>query len=91
LPEPGHPEEPAVEDLEEGLDMWDIIQSLLANERERRVAYLLFHCNLRPREIVRRCAPEFTDVQEIYHLRRNIMERLLRDSEQIRWNLDGEE
>src|SRR5215472_16106251 len=54
LPEPGHPEEPAVEDLEEGLDMWDIIQSLLANVRERRVAYLRFHCNLRPREIVRR-------------------------------------
>jgi len=89
LPEPGYPEEPAVEDHEEDQDMWDIIRSLLSNERERRAAYLLFHCNLKPREILRRCPQEFSDVQEIYRLRRNIIERLIRDSDQIRWRIDG--
>ncbi len=91
LPEPGYPEEPAVEDHEEDLYMWEIIQSLLASQRERRVAFLLFHCNLKPREIVRHCTQEFADVQEIYRLRRNILERLMRDSDQLRWKIDGEE
>ena len=91
LPEPGFAESPAVEDQDDGQELWDIIRSLLANERERRVAYLLFHCNLKPREIVRRCTQEFSDVQEIYRLRRNIIERLLRDSDQIRWKIDGTE
>ncbi len=59
--------------------------------RDLAVAYLLFHCNLKPREIVRRCPEEFSDVQEIYHRRRNITERLLRDSDQIRWKIDGTE
>ena len=91
LPEPGFAESPAVDDQDDGQELWDIIQSLLPNERERRVAYLLFHCNLKPREIVRRCTQEFSNVQEIYHRRRNITERLMRDSDQIRWKIDGTE
>ncbi len=87
LPEPGFPDELAVEDHKEGQDLWEIFQGLFANERERRVAYLLFKCNLKPREIVRYCSQEFSDVREIYRLRRNIMERLQRDSDQIRWQL----
>ncbi len=88
LPEPGFPDEPAVEDPEEeDQRLWEIIQDMLPKERERRLAYLLFHCNLKPREIVRRCPQEFSEVQEIYRLRRNIVERLLRDSDQIRWKM----
>ena len=88
-PEPGFADadEPTVEDHEEDLEVWEIIKNLLPNERERRVAYLLFYCNLRPREIVRRCPLEFSEVQEIYRLRRNILERLMRDADQIRWRL----
>ena len=90
LPEPGCPDEPAVEDHEEeGQGLWETIQDMLPNERERRVAYLLFHCNLKPREIVRLCPQEFSKVQEIYRLRRNIIERLLRDSDRIRWKITG--
>jgi DNA-directed RNA polymerase specialized sigma24 family protein len=89
LPESGFPDEQAVEDHEEGQGMWEIIQSLLSNKRERRVAYLLYHCNLKPREIVRRCPQGFSNVQEIYRLRRNIMERLMRDADQIHWRLSG--
>ncbi len=88
LPEPGFAdEEPAMEDQNDGQELWEIIQNLFSNERERRVAFLLFQCNLKPREIVRRCSQEFSDVREIYRLRRNIMERLLRDADQIRWKM----
>src|SRR2546428_761126 len=52
--------------------------------REQRLAYLLYHCNLKPREIVRFCQEEWPDVQEIYRLRRNILERLLRKTDQLR-------
>ena len=88
LPEPSLPDEPTVEDHEEeDRGLWETIQDILPNERERRVAYLLFHVQLKPREIVRLCPQEFSNVQEIYLLRRKIIERLLRDSDQIRWRL----
>ncbi len=90
LPDPAFAESLAVEDQDDGQELWQIIQSLLVNEREQRVAFLLFHCNLKPREIVRHCTAEFSDVQEIYRLRRNIIERLLRDSDQIRWKILSE-
>jgi hypothetical protein len=60
---------------------------LLPNDRERRLAYLLFHCHLKPREIVHFCFEEFNEVQEVYRLRRNIFERLLRSADIIRWRL----
>ena len=64
--------------------MWEILQRVLPSEREQRLAYLLYHCNLKPREIVRFCQEEWPDVQEIYRLRRNILERLLRKTDQLR-------
>jgi len=75
LPEPGFPGEPVVEDSMDSGEVWEILQKILSDVRERRLAYLLFHCGLKPREIVRFCPREFTDVHEIYRLRRNIMER----------------
>ena len=57
----------------------------------RRVAYLHFHCNLEPREIVRLCPDEFKNEDEVYRLKRNIMERVLRNADKIRWRLsDGD-
>src|SRR6266581_3220543 len=53
-------------------------------------AYSLYHCNLKPREIVRLCPQEFHKVEEIYRLRRNIIERVQRSADQIRWKLNGE-
>jgi hypothetical protein len=87
LPEPGEPGEPFAEDSHEGCEVWEVIQNLLPGEREQRVAYLLFHCSLKPREIVRFCPEEFSEVKEIYRLRRNIMERLLRHTDYLRWQL----
>ncbi len=80
LPGPGEPE---VEDNIDFSEVWEILKALLPNGHEHRVAYLLFHCGLKPREIVRFCPQEFRDIREIYRVRRNIMERLLRKTDQL--------
>ncbi|WP_220194141.1 hypothetical protein [Ktedonospora formicarum] len=82
----GH-EEPFVEDRYHENELWDVIQTILPGEKERRVAYLHFHCNLKPREIVRYCPGEFSSEDEIYRLKRNIMERILRNADKIRWRM----
>jgi DNA-directed RNA polymerase specialized sigma24 family protein len=87
LPGPGEPGEPLVEDRTDNGEVWEILQMMLSNPREQRLAYLLFHCGLKPREIIRFCPQEWNDVQEIYRLRRNIMERLLRNADHLRWRL----
>ncbi|WP_376797608.1 hypothetical protein [Thermogemmatispora sp.] len=66
---------------------WESIQSLLPHERERRLAYLLYYCGLKPREIVVRCADEFSDIKEIYRLNHNLIDRLRRNRERLRWLL----
>lgn len=92
LPEPGHPQpsELASEDYAYEYDLWDAIKNLIPAPREQRVAYLLFHCGLKPREIVHFCKNEFPDVREIHRLRRNIVERLLRHADTIRWRMSDE-
>jgi hypothetical protein len=91
LPEPDFAGEPIAEDLSRSPGLWEAIRGMLPSEREQRLAYLLYYCNLKPREILRVCPQEFSNVQEIYRLRRNIVERLERDVDQIRWKLRGEE
>jgi hypothetical protein len=91
LPEPGEPGEPYVEDRIDSSEVWEILQKMLPSEREQRLAYLLYHCGLKPREIVRFCQEEWSDIQEIYRLRRNILERLLRNANQFRWRFHLQE
>jgi hypothetical protein len=55
-------------------DIWALIARKLSNERERRMAYLLFQCALKPGEIVAIFPNEFCDVKEISYIRRTIME-----------------
>ena len=87
LPEPGETGELIAIEQDDGREFWEVIKSLIPDKRQQRVAYLLFHCRLKPREIVHYCSEEFSDVQEIYRLRRNIFERLLRNANYIRWRL----
>lgn len=57
--------------------VWGKLQAALSNERERRLAYLLYHCGLHPAEIVC-CSPqEWSDVREVARLRRSILARLM--------------
>ena len=67
-----------MEDGTDNSEVWEILQMILSNPREQRLAYLLFHCGLKPREIIHYCPQEWSNVQEIYRLRRNILERVLR-------------
>ncbi len=87
LPEPGGPGEPYIEDVTSDSEVWEIIQTMLSNKREQRLAYLLFYCGLKAREIVRYLPQEWSDIHEIYHMRRSIIERLLRNADQLRWRL----
>jgi hypothetical protein len=60
---------------------WERMQQMFPDVRELRVAYLLFHCNLSSRDIFCFAPQEFRDVQEICHLRRHILERILLHSD----------
>jgi hypothetical protein len=70
--------EPEGENDENAGTLWETIQRMLPNEREQRVAYLLFHCGLQPGEIVRGNPQEFSDVQEVARFRRTIIARFVR-------------
>jgi len=82
-PVPGLAGGPHVEDQMDSNEIWEALQTLLPSEREQRLAYLLYHCGLRPREILHCYPQEWSDVQEIYRLRRTIVERLLHDADSI--------
>ncbi len=90
LPELGFAGEPAVEDQDEGSELWEVIRDMLPSERERRLAFYLYHCNLKPREIVRLRPQEFPDVNEIHRMKRNIVDRLARNADLIRYKLSSE-
>jgi hypothetical protein len=87
LPGPGEAGEPQAEDNSESDEVWEVLKTMLSNPREQRIAYLLFHCGLKPREIVRVCPQEWSSTGEIYALRRTIMQRLLRNADHLRWRL----
>jgi DNA-directed RNA polymerase specialized sigma24 family protein len=82
----GEPIAPEAEE-EDYTELLAAILKLLPNAKEKRLAYLLFHCGLKPREIVLHCPQEFNTVKDIYRLRRNIVERLQRHTDLIRWQL----
>ena len=63
--------------------VWERLHKNLLNVREQRLAYLLFHCGFKPGEIVHCCPQEFSDMCEIYRLRRNIIERILRNVDHL--------
>jgi hypothetical protein len=58
-------------------EQWELLQRILPDAREQRLAYLLFHCGLSPREIVRTCPQEWSSEADIYPLCHTIMQRLL--------------
>jgi hypothetical protein len=92
LPGPDSPDELVVEDSYHESEWWSVIESMLIDGRERRAVYLLYHCGLKPKEIVLRCPGEFANEHEIYRLRRNALDRLKRNSDKLLhklgWQLD---
>lgn len=79
-PTPGEPGKPHVDDHPDTSEIWARLQTMLDDQREQRLAYLLYHCGLKPNEIVRFYPQEWSDVQEIHCLRRTILQRVLRNA-----------
>jgi len=76
---------------DESNQRWEVIKGFIPNAREKRLAYLLYYCGLKPRQIVQLLPREFNDVHEIFRLTRNIIDRLRRNKDRLRWLLgDGE-
>ena len=69
----------AVHDNSDGV--WNNMLTLLSDTREQRLAYLLFHCGLKPEEIAHFYPQDFSDVREISSLRHNIIEQVLLNEE----------
>jgi hypothetical protein len=90
-PGTGSPDEPVAHEEDDGRELWEVLQSFLPTKREKELAYLLYHCNLKPREIMQHRPGLFKDVSEVYRLRRNIIDRFERNKDQIRWRLSDEE
>ena len=83
-PDTYHSGAPTTEDNYGSSEVWDNIKGQLSNKRERRLVFLFYHCNLKPKEIVRNYPEEFSGIQEIYQLTWNIMERLIHNRDQSR-------
>lgn len=70
------------EDQNDQSELWEKLTGMLASERERRVAYLLFHCGLKPQQILHYCPQEFDDVHEIYCIQIKIFKCFARNTDQ---------
>ena len=62
-------------------EVCDRLQARLSNQREQRLAFLLYHCGLEPGEIVRCCPQQWNDINEVAHLRRSIVMQLMKSPE----------
>ena len=80
---PHEAEERLIQKKAAGSEVWALIQESIHSPREQRLAFLLFHCGLSPREVLQYCSREFDDLHEISHLRYSILEHLLRRTDQF--------
>jgi DNA-directed RNA polymerase specialized sigma24 family protein len=71
------PEAEAVAQMEVQ-ELWEVVWSAVADERERVVLYESFVLGIPPRELVRRRGDLFSSVEEVYNAKRNLLSRLRR-------------
>jgi hypothetical protein len=82
VPRPNDVEQSGVTSSKQS-EVWDMLKNMLPDVREQRLVYLLFHCGLRPKDIVRTYSQEFQDVEEISCLRCRLIKRLLDSEDQL--------
>lgn len=70
---------------EEVQALWALIERALPDRHERRLIYLLFVLDLKPRDVVRIAPQDFPTAQEVYRLTRNILDRLRRNPALRAW------
>jgi DNA-directed RNA polymerase specialized sigma24 family protein len=66
-------------------DLWQCIERALPDPRERRLIYLRYVLDYRPREIVELAPEAFPRVELVYQLERKVLERLRRHPALARW------
>jgi hypothetical protein len=88
--EPGYPWRPFLAGHDNSSEIWKNIQSFLSNTREQHLAYLLFHCSLKPKEIIQSYPLEYSDLQEILHLRCKVMTGLTTAPSSLSFRLAAE-
>jgi len=62
-------------------EFWQVVQSRLNNEQERKVVYGSFLLGLKPREVCAQYQDIFADVREVYRVKENVLGRLRRDAD----------
>lgn len=61
--------------------LWESMDTRLHDEKERLVVYGSFILGLKPRELYDRFQNTFSGVDEVYHVKQNILARLRRDAD----------
>jgi hypothetical protein len=64
-----------------GSDLWAAIAAEMQDEAERRVAYCCFVLDLKPREVQERYPQLYATVDDVYRIKRNLLERLRRNAD----------
>ncbi|MCB0063394.1 MAG: sigma-70 family RNA polymerase sigma factor [Caldilineaceae bacterium] len=62
-------------------ELWQLLDTLLHNDKERLITDLYFIQGLKPRTIYEQAAAHFASIQEVYRVKQNLMERLSRNAE----------
>lgn len=70
---------------ESAQELWDILERALPDRRERRLAYLLFVLDYKPREVAQLFPRDFPTAQEVYRMTRNMLDRLRRNPSLLSW------
>jgi hypothetical protein len=81
IKDPGPAPEQMVIGYERRQKFWGIVLGRLHDEKERLVIDESFVLGLKPREIYNKYPQKFTDVDEVYKIKQNILARLRRDPE----------
>lgn len=68
-----------------GGELWRCIERALPETRERRLMYLRYVLSYRPREIAATYPAEFPQVEMVYQMERNVLQRLSRHPVLARW------
>ena len=74
------PEEQAI-DHSDQQSLWELIRSRLHDDKERAVIEGSFIFDLKPQEIYEHFRGVFSDVDEVYRVKQNVISRLRRDSD----------
>ena len=70
-------------------EFWEVLEKMPLDNREQRLAYLLFHCGLGPKDIISAFPEESYGMHEISVLRCTIIEQLLDDVDTHIWPINS--